>query len=105
MVAMTHAQATAWTVVDSICVAVVLSSMDRLRRRSGLDPAWPRWVLLVISLLAFPRVLWAPTRAEIFDAEVVVVSAHLGTLLLAAFDLPLVFRLLRDLEARVASRR
>lgn len=101
MVAMTHAQATAWTIVDTICVAVVLSSLDRLRRRSGLGMAWPRWVLLALSILAFPRVLSAPTREAIFRAEVVVVSSHLAALLLAAFDLPLVFRFLRDLEARI----
>lgn len=92
-------QAFAWTIVDAICVALVLDGLDLLRRREGRGRAWWRWALLAASLVCFPYVLLAPDRAAFFYREAVVVSLHFAALLLGASDVPRLVRLLRRLES------
>ena len=100
LLSLARIQATLWTGIDALCVALVLLSLDRIRAREGRPPARVRWTLLFISLLAFPRILSAGDKVEFFYREVLVVSLHLGALLACVVDIPVLARLLRDLENR-----
>lgn len=95
-------QGIAWTLVDAICVALVLASLDIVRRRENLRRARPRWLLLALSLCLSPLVFIASDRREFFRAEVTIVSLHFAALLSCLTDIPFVLAFLARLEQRPA---
>lgn len=94
-------QGITWTLVDAVCVALVLACLDIVRRREGRGRAWVRWALLALSLCLSPLVFLAPDRRAFFRTEVVVVSLHFAALLLCLVDIPALLDFLRRLEAAV----